>query len=102
MVAVYSKILALVRGFLFNLFLPETGRVGRQSCSEVWHDLHRRRKYAGTGSSICICIHTHMYMSVQHPLYLAVCRFEIVAQGHAGSFRDPWQSKGWLQGCSYN
>lgn len=43
------------------------------------------------GSSICIYTHTRI-MSVELLLNLAVGRFEIVAQGHAGSFRDPWQS----------
>lgn len=40
---------------------------------------------------VYVHIHTHM-MSVELPLNLAVGRFEIVAQGHAGSFMDPWQS----------
>lgn len=59
MVAVYSKILALVRVFLFNQGLPETDRAGRQSCLEVWHDLHRRREFAGTLRLEHMYIHTH-------------------------------------------
>lgn len=52
------------------------------------------------GLSICVYIHTQW--SVQHPVHLAVSRFEIVAQADAGSFRDPWQSKDWPQGFRYN
>lgn len=52
------------------------------------------------GVSICVYIHTQW--SVQHPVHLAVSRFEIVAQADAGSFRDPWQSKDWPQGFRYN
>lgn len=47
MVAGHSAVLALV-GVLFMQCLPETGREGRESCSEVWHGLPVKGEYAGT------------------------------------------------------
>lgn len=47
MVAGHSAVLALV-GVLFMQCLPETGREGRESCSEVWCGLPAKGEYAGT------------------------------------------------------
>lgn len=47
MVAGHSAVLALV-GVLFMQCLPETGREGRESCSEVWRGLPAKGEYAGT------------------------------------------------------
>lgn len=59
-VAVHSKVLALVEFWLFNQRLSETGREGRQSCSEVWCGLHTRRGlHTSRDSSVCVYIYLH-------------------------------------------
>lgn len=58
MVAVHSKILALVEFCLFNQLLSETGREGRQSCSEVWCGLPYKERVS-RDSSVCVYIYLH-------------------------------------------
>lgn len=108
MAAVYSRILALVRVwgvfFFFISFYQKQEEQGHKGAQRYGMTSTEGESMQGLWFEY-MYMHTHTQrhiMSLQHPLHLAIGRFEIVAQGHAGSFRDPWQSKVWPQGCSYN